>query len=80
MIATDANGVVLADSDGDAVGQNFDTPTRPEMQLALRRGNPTPNADIRPSQTEGADILVAAAPVLDPASSGPCASGRTSRA
>jgi two-component system, OmpR family, sensor kinase len=66
VIATDATGVVLADSQGDAVGENFKTASRPEMRAALQRGSPTPNADIRPSQTEGADILVAAAPVLDP--------------
>ncbi|MEO8423193.1 MAG: ATP-binding protein [Actinomycetota bacterium] len=66
VIATDATGQVLADSDDLAVGQNFDTASRPEMQLALQRGKPTPNADIRPSDTVGADILVAAAPVLDP--------------
>jgi signal transduction histidine kinase len=66
VIATDATGTVLADSDDEAVGENFDTISRPEMQLALQRGQPTPNADIRPSQDVGADILVAAAPVLDP--------------
>lgn len=66
VIATDSTGEVLADSDDEAVGENFDTVSRPEMQLALQRGKPTPNAAIRPSETEGADILVAAAPVLDP--------------
>jgi signal transduction histidine kinase len=66
VIATDATGVVLADSDEAAVGENFKTEGRPEMQEALDRNAPTPNADIRASQTEGADILVAAAPVLDP--------------
>ncbi len=66
VIATDAGGEVLADSDDEAVGQNFDTPGRPEMRSALRSGRPTSYADIRASQTEGEDILVAAAPVLDP--------------
>jgi signal transduction histidine kinase len=66
VIATDSAGVVLADSNHEAVGENFRTESRPEMRSALRRSAPTPNADIRPSQTVGADILVAAAPVLDP--------------
>jgi signal transduction histidine kinase len=68
VIATDSNGVVLADSDGTAKGENFNTSGRPEIQEALGSGGltPRPNADIRPSQTVGADILVAAAPVLDP--------------
>lgn len=65
VIATDPNGVVLADSRHDAEGENFNTASRPEMREALQRSEPTPNADIRPSQTVGADILVAAAPVLD---------------
>ena len=68
VIVTDSKGVVLADSDGTAKGENFSTPLRPEMQEALGQGGltPKPNADIRPSQDVGADILVAAAPVLDP--------------
>lgn len=68
VIATDSNGIVLADSDGTAVGEDFDTTLRPEMQAALGHGglSPKPNADIRPSRTVGADILVAAAPILDP--------------
>ncbi|MGZ5307154.1 MAG: ATP-binding protein [Actinomycetota bacterium] len=68
VIATDSKGVVLADSDGTAKGENFNTSGRPEIQEALGFGGlrPRPNADIRPSKTVGADILVAAAPVLDP--------------
>ena len=66
VIATDPTGIVLADSEGDAVGENFNTPTRPEMQKALQPDKPTPNAEIRHSDTEGADALFAAAPVLDP--------------
>ncbi len=68
VIATDAKGIVLADSNGTAKGENFMTSGRPEIQEALGNGGlaPTPNADIRPSRTVGADILVAAAPVLDP--------------
>jgi signal transduction histidine kinase len=68
VIAIDSTGVVLADSDGTAVGENFNTSGRPEIQEALGQGRlrAIPNADIRPSQTVGADILVAAAPVLDP--------------
>jgi signal transduction histidine kinase len=66
VIVTDTTGEVLADSQGDAVGANFNTASRPEMQRALQPGDPKPNAVIRPSETAGADIMVAAAPVLDP--------------
>jgi signal transduction histidine kinase len=66
VIATDSTGVILADSDRESVGENFKTESRPEMRAALRRSEPTPNADIRPSESVGDDILVAAAPVLDP--------------
>jgi signal transduction histidine kinase len=66
VIVTDATGVVLADSDREAVGEDFNTTGRPEIQRALRGSGPTPNAVIRASATVGADILVAAAPVLDP--------------
>ncbi len=54
VIATDATGIVLADSDGTAVGDNYNTPLRPEMQKALDPSKPTPNAEIRHSDTKGA--------------------------
>ena len=66
VIATDATGIVLADSDGTAVGENYNTPLRPEMQKALQPSKPTPNAVIRHSDTKQSDALFAAAPILDP--------------
>ena len=57
---------MLADSDGTAVGENYNTPLRPEMQKALEPSKPTPNAVIRHSDTKKSDALFAAAPVLDP--------------
>jgi signal transduction histidine kinase len=65
VIATDSAGIVLADSDGAAVGEDFKTAGRPEMQEALRPNAPKPSVEIRSSDTVGADIMVAAAPVLD---------------
>ncbi|MGZ8571389.1 MAG: ATP-binding protein [Actinomycetota bacterium] len=62
VVVTALDGTVVYDSDGEAVGENFDTASRPEIQDALR-GIPT--ADIRFSRTEGRDLLVGAAPVID---------------
>ncbi len=62
VVVTDLDGTVVYDSDDEAVGEDFDTVSRPEIQDALR-GIPT--ADIRFSRTEGRDLLVAAAPVID---------------
>ncbi len=67
VIAMNRKGVVLADSDGIGVGQNYDTPLRPEIQAALNPDNPQANVQIRHSDTEQADIMVAAAPVIDEA-------------
>ena len=68
MIALDRDGTVLADSDGTAVGENFLTPLRPELHdHALFAGAPSAAAEIRFSNTEQSDIMVAAAPVVDPA-------------
>ncbi len=65
VIAMDRQGIVLADSEGQAVGRNYNTPLRPEIQAALNPDAPQANALIRHSDTEGADIMVAAAPVID---------------
>jgi signal transduction histidine kinase len=65
VIVIDAGGVVLADSDGEDVGQDFANGLRPEVTSALDPTAPTADARIRFSQTEDADILVAAAPILD---------------
>ena len=67
VIALDRDGIVLADSDGKAVGDNFLTPLRPELHdHALYAAAPSAAAEIRFSNTEGSDIMVAAAPVVDP--------------
>jgi signal transduction histidine kinase len=67
VIALDRDGTVLADSDGKAIGDNFLTPLRPELHdHALYAAAPSAAAEIRFSNTEGSDIMVAAAPVVDP--------------
>ena len=60
VLITDATGQVLADSAGTAVGDDYANDQRPEIQNALTG---IPYADRRFSDTEGADILVAAAPI-----------------
>jgi two-component system, OmpR family, sensor kinase len=65
LIVMDRKGLVLADSDNTAVGDNYDTPKRPEIQSALSPTRPEPVALVRFSTLLGTDIMVAAAPVLD---------------
>ncbi|MGZ6546159.1 MAG: ATP-binding protein [Actinomycetota bacterium] len=65
VIAMNEAGVVLADSERQAVGQNFDTALRPEIGIALDRRNPQANSQIRFSNTLNSDIMVAAAPIVD---------------
>ncbi len=65
VIVMDADGIVLADSDGEDVGQDYANGLRPEVTSALDPAAPTADARIRFSRTEDADILVAAAPILD---------------
>jgi signal transduction histidine kinase len=65
VIVMDAEGTVLADSDGEDVGQDYANGLRPEVTSALDPTAPTADARIRFSRTENADILVAAAPILD---------------
>ena len=62
VIVLDPDGVVVADSDGEDVGQRYDTPGRPEVEAALDR---VVSAGVRPSRDEGGDIVVAAAPVVE---------------
>jgi signal transduction histidine kinase len=62
VVVIDEQGVVVADSAGEDVGQQFATPGRPEVLNALRS---IASADTRASQDEGGDIAVAAAPVID---------------
>ena len=62
VIVLDATGIVLADSDGEDVGENFATPGRPEVTRALRS---EVTAEVRRSEEEQGDIAVAAAPIID---------------
>jgi signal transduction histidine kinase len=61
-VVVDADGIVVFDSADTAVGQDFDNGLRPEIGAALA-GMPT--ADERFSRSEGANIMVAAAPIID---------------
>jgi len=62
VVVLDPDGVVVADSDGEDVGQRYDTPGRPEVENAL---DGVVSAGVRPSRDEGGDIVVAAAPVVE---------------
>ncbi|MGH2596439.1 MAG: ATP-binding protein [Actinomycetota bacterium] len=65
LIVMDRKGVVLADSDNTAIGENYNTKPRPEIQTALDAVRPEPIALIRFSSVLKSDIMVAAAPVFD---------------
>ena len=62
VVVLDAEGTVLADSDGQDIGQRFATSGRPEVRDAL---DATASVGVRDSQDLGAEIVVAAAPVID---------------
>jgi signal transduction histidine kinase len=62
VVVLDAGGTVIADSQGEDLGQAFATPGRPEVEQALRS---IASAGVRASRDEGGDIAVAAAPVID---------------
>jgi signal transduction histidine kinase len=62
VVVMGLDGVVLYDSSGESVGANFANGRRPEVDQAL---SGVPNAEVRYSETEGRNILVAAAPVID---------------
>jgi two-component system, OmpR family, sensor kinase len=69
VLIMDQEGIVLADANPlpdpptSAVGQNYNTPERPEIGRALVDGQP--DAQIRRSERLDKDILVAAAPIID---------------
>jgi methyl-accepting chemotaxis protein len=68
VIVIDPDGVLIADSTGSQnLGQKYATPRRPELMRVLQ--TPEPTSEIRHSQTLGQDILVAAAPIIDEATS-----------
>ena len=62
VVILDANGIVLADSDGEDIGTNFATPGRPEVARALAS---QAVSEVRRSEDAGGDIAVAAAPIID---------------
>jgi len=62
VVILGADGIVLADSDGEDLGRDFATPGRPEVARALAS---QANAEVRMSEDEGGDIAVAAAPIID---------------
>ena len=62
VVVLDAKGIVIADSSGLDLGQNFITTGRPEVAQAFRS---LATALTRFSQDEGGDIVVAAAPIID---------------
>ena len=74
VLILNAQGVVLADANPfpdpptSAVGENYNTPARQEIGIALDDGQP--EARIRRSEELGYDIMVAAAPIIDDASPG----------
>jgi signal transduction histidine kinase len=62
VVILDATGIVIADSAGEDVGDDFATAGRPEVARALSSET---HAEVRRSDEEGGDIAVAAAPILD---------------
>lgn len=62
VVVTDVEGIVVYDSDGDAVGVDFANGERPEMEAALQGRSVY---EVRYSDTDQTNILVAAAPIID---------------
>jgi two-component system, OmpR family, sensor kinase len=62
VVVIDASGTVIADSATEDVGEAFDTAARPEVRTAFEGGV---SAQVRRSDEEGGDIVVAAAPVIE---------------
>jgi signal transduction histidine kinase len=68
VIVINPDGVLIADSTGSQnLGQTYATPGRPELVRVLQ--TPEPTSEIRHSDTLGQDVLVAAAPIIDEATS-----------
>ena len=63
VLVVDADGVMLADSDGPAsLGALYATPGRPELEAAL---DGIPTSDIRDSADLGHDIMATAVPIQE---------------
>src|SRR6185503_10536737 len=63
VIVVDAEGRLLADSDGPAAGQVYATPQRPELGAVLASGRVDTRQ--RHSDTLGEDLLLVTVPVVD---------------
>ena len=62
VVVLDDQGVVVADSDGEDLDQDYATPGRPEVLQAL---DSAAAAGVRTSADEGGQIVVAAVPVIE---------------
>jgi two-component system, OmpR family, sensor kinase len=62
IVILDADGIVIADSTEEDLGESFATPGRPEVARALAS---EVHAEVRRSEEEAGDIAVAAAPIID---------------
>ena len=62
VVVMGVDGVVIADSQGEDLGEDFATTGRPEVIAAL---DSRPSVETRMSLDEGGEIVVAAAPVID---------------
>ncbi len=62
VVVLDERGTVVADSDGEDLGQEFATSGRPEVIEAF---DSMPRSTRAMSLDEGGDIVVAAAPIID---------------
>ena len=61
VIVVDANGRLIADSQGPATGQPYATPQRPEIVAALKD---MPTSVVRYSSDLGVDIMATAVPIV----------------
>ena len=62
VVILDADGIVIADSTEEDLGESFVTQGRPEVARALAS---EVHAEVRRSEEEAGDIAVAAAPIID---------------
>jgi hypothetical protein len=58
VVVMNADGIVIADSDGTDLGQNYNNGLRPEVSAALDPKNPTPYATTRYSEDKQDIILL----------------------
>jgi signal transduction histidine kinase len=65
VVVLEVDGTVIADSDGEDLGTNFNSAGRPEVGAALNDARPQATSLRRFSEEEGGDIVVAAAPIID---------------